>query len=84
MGNGQILFQEQKGYNIENSYYSKFFVDGIVNQANSYAAPVVTGHIATYLNRKPTAGFDDVMDFLMTIATHKSDYPDYTRKCNKG
>mgnify|MGYP006907171607 FL=1 len=55
---------------------ANFSWNGIVNQANSYAAPVVTGHIATYLNRKPTAGFDDVMDFLMTIATHKSDYPD--------
>ena len=76
LGNGQILFQEQKGYNIENSIIANFSWNGIVNQANSYAAPVVTGHIATYLNRKPTAGFDDVMDFLMTIATHKSDYPD--------
>ena len=76
LGNGQILFQEQKGYNTENSLIPNLSWNGIVNQANSYAAPVVTGHIATYLNRKPTAGFDDVMDFLMTIATHKSDYPD--------
>ena len=64
LGNGQILFQEQKGYNIENSIIANFSWNGIVNQANSYAAPVVTGHIATYLNRKPTAGFDDVMDFI--------------------
>lgn len=56
LGNGQILFQEQKGYNIENSIIANFSWNGIVNQANSYAAPVVTGHIATYLNRKPTAG----------------------------
>lgn len=74
--NGQILFQEQKGYNIENSIIANLSWNGIINQANSYAAPVVTGHIATYLNRKPTAGFDDVMRFLMTIAIHKSDYPD--------
>lgn len=74
--NGQILFQEQKGYNIENSIVANLSWNGIINQANSYAAPVVTGHIATYLNRKPAAGFDDVMRFLMTIAMHKSGYPD--------
>ena len=42
LGNGQILFQEQKGYNIENSIIANFSWNGIV----------------------------------MTIATHKSDYPD--------
>lgn len=74
--NGQILFREQKGYNIENSIVANLSWNGIINQANSYAAPVVTGHIATYLNTKPAAGFDDVLKFLMTIAMHKSGYPD--------
>lgn len=74
--NGQILFREQEGYNIENSIVANLSWNGIINQANSYAAPVVTGHIATYLNRKPAAGFSDVMKFLLSIAMHKSGYPD--------
>lgn len=74
--NGQILFREQKGYNIENSIVANLSWNGIINQANSYAAPVVTGHIATYLNRMPAARFNDVMKFLMTIAIHKAGYPD--------
>ena len=68
LGNGQILFQEQKGYNIENSIIANFSWNGIVNQANSYAAPVVTGHIATYLNRTDCGILQKNMKYILLFS----------------
>ena len=44
--------------------------------ANSYAAPVLTGMIADYLNQYPDKGFDETLQYLKQKANSKKQYPE--------
>lgn len=74
--NGEFGYQLCNNLRIENSFIAKY--DGIKlskktysAKGNSFAAPVITGHIAKYLLKNPNANYDQVLEFLI-----KSSYSD--------
>lgn len=72
----QFIFQEQRDINRENSIVAHWWRNDGENPANSFAAPVVTGYIAKFLNKKPEANFGSVMNFLEERAIKGKAYPD--------
>lgn len=75
LGNNQFLFQEQYGIKRENSIVAHW-IDKEGKPANSYAAPVVTGYIARFLNKNYDAGFQEVLTYLEKCSIHGKAYPD--------
>lgn len=60
----QFLFQDQPGYEPENSIVAHWWGSDGKQRANSYAAPVITGYIARALYKNKDADFHDVIKYL--------------------
>lgn len=71
----QFLFQNQTGYGNENSIVAHWWGPDGKQRANSYAAPVITGHIARALCENKNAEFPDVLKFLENNAVMDKEYP---------
>ncbi len=91
--NGGFVLDHCEGLNIENSFVANFnklltTFEGIqvkTNYSNSLAAPVVTGHIAKYLNGNQTAGFINVLEYLkQNCSTMQGHSSKIVRYLNKG
>lgn len=76
LSSNQFMFQEQQGGNRENSIVAQGKEMDRKKQANSYAAPVVTGYIARFLNQHPDAEFQEVLTYLDECSVHGKVYPD--------
>lgn len=72
----EFLFQEQLGFVRENTIVAHWQGKDGDNFANSYAAPIITGLIATFLSERPGACIDEVIDFLEKHAVQDKVYPD--------
>ena len=75
LGQGEVLFQKIKGLEEENSIVIHWWKENL-DCANSYAAPVLTGMIADYLNQYPDKGFDETLQYLKQKANSKKQYPE--------
>ena len=75
LGQGEFLFQKIKGLEEENSIVIHWWKENL-DCANSYAAPVLTGMIADYLNQYPDKGFDETLQYLKQKANSKKQYPE--------
>ncbi len=78
--NNEFLFQEEQSENSENTIVAHWDNEPRKEPANSFAAPVITGYIAKYLDSNPTADFSNILDYLKRRAVIGKDYPKRIRK----
>jgi hypothetical protein len=81
--NGTFLFDSNSNLREENSLvsnYSKILIDKdgfshTTEGSNSFAAPVITAHIITYINNKPTLTYQEILSNLKFFSCNLQ-YPD--------
>lgn len=64
LNQSQFIIQKQEGIKAENSLIAHWWEKEEGKHSNSYAAPVITGHIACFLKDNPEAKFGEVLNFL--------------------
>lgn len=70
----QFIFQKQERIPPENAIIAHWWGPDGKNRVNSYAAPVITGYIARYLQKNPQAKFEAVKNYLMSHAVQEKIY----------
>ena len=77
---GEYMFQKLDHYNQENCIVAHCKREDNINLANSYAAPIITGHIAKFLDKNLKATFVDVLNYLDENAKKNTVYFDRIKK----
>lgn len=77
---GEYMFQKLDHYNQENCIVAHCKREDNINLANSYAAPIITGHIAKFLDKNLKATFVDVLNYLDENAKINTVYFDRIKK----
>lgn len=78
--NNEFLFQEEQSENAENTIVAHWNNEPRKEPANSFAAPVITGYIAKYLDSNPTANFSNILNYLKRRAVAGKYYPKRIQK----
>lgn len=71
--NYEFTFQEQDELSMENTLVARYTDLKKENLSNSYAAPVITGHIANFLKEYPEASFEEILALLKKRAIKNVD-----------
>lgn len=77
---GEYMFQSLDYYNQENCIIAHCERENNINLANSYAAPIITGYIAKFLDKNLKATFVDVLNYLEANARKDTVYCDRIKK----